>query len=329
MGTLRAIRPWQQWIASWGYDINGPEPNRRPGAVLPRIREMIGDPDPDPRHRERHYLADQPGLGHPLLLGAGILRRRRGAPASAFKRPGLQYLHPGCVQPRLEARLRHQRPGLTTAPGVRSRRRHDHAIECNLDQHGSDSRGAGRACLPGIHRGTGSWWNPGHQILRAELAEMVFEPQVGGYIIDRYTDGSECRWARVLVYDSPHRVCFSWDVNMAWQLETDPARASEIGSLLPQTVPHAPTSCSPTATLTAMMTAGKTRGTRSAQAEASPASPRSPNGTDEPVAAGQAPAGCRAHLFAAGRGGCRYSRAALSSWATVGIRPLSCWNVRP
>jgi 2,4-dichlorophenol 6-monooxygenase len=45
MGTFRAIRPWHQWIAGWGYDINGPEPDLRPEAVLPRIREMIGDPD--------------------------------------------------------------------------------------------------------------------------------------------------------------------------------------------------------------------------------------------------------------------------------------------
>jgi 2,4-dichlorophenol 6-monooxygenase len=43
MGTFRAIRPWHQWIAGWGYDINGPEPDLRPEAVLPRIREMIGD----------------------------------------------------------------------------------------------------------------------------------------------------------------------------------------------------------------------------------------------------------------------------------------------
>jgi hypothetical protein len=28
--------------------------------------------------------------------------------------------------------------------------------------------------------GIGSWWDPGHHILRAELAEMVFEPRVGG-----------------------------------------------------------------------------------------------------------------------------------------------------
>jgi uncharacterized protein YndB with AHSA1/START domain len=76
--------------------------------------------------------------------------------------------------------------------------------------------------------GIGTWWDPGHHILEAELAEMVFEPRVGGHIIDRGTDGSECRWARVLAYEPPHRVCFSWDINLRWQLETDPAKTSEI-----------------------------------------------------------------------------------------------------
>ena len=76
--------------------------------------------------------------------------------------------------------------------------------------------------------GIGSWWDPGHHILEAELAEMVFEPRVGGHIIDRGTDGSECRWARVLAYDPPSRVSFSWDINLRWQLETDPVKTSEI-----------------------------------------------------------------------------------------------------
>jgi uncharacterized protein YndB with AHSA1/START domain len=76
--------------------------------------------------------------------------------------------------------------------------------------------------------GIGSWWDPGHHILEAKLAEMVFEPRVGGHIIDRGMDGSECRWARVLAYEPPHRVCFSWDINLRWELETDPAKASDI-----------------------------------------------------------------------------------------------------
>ena len=49
----------------------------------------------------------------------------------------------------------------------------------------------------------GSWWPPGHHILQAELAEMVFEPRQGGHVYDRGVDGSECHWARVLVYEPP------------------------------------------------------------------------------------------------------------------------------
>jgi uncharacterized protein YndB with AHSA1/START domain len=32
----------------------------------------------------------------------------------------------------------------------------------------------------------------------------------------------------VLAYDPPHRVCFSWDINLRWQLEPDPAKTSEV-----------------------------------------------------------------------------------------------------
>jgi uncharacterized protein YndB with AHSA1/START domain len=67
-----------------------------------------------------------------------------------------------------------------------------------------------------------------HNLLGAELAETVFEPRVGGHIYDRAVDGSECRWARVLAYDPPDRVVFSWDIGPQWTIETDPDRASEV-----------------------------------------------------------------------------------------------------
>ena len=73
-----------------------------------------------------------------------------------------------------------------------------------------------------------SWWPADHHILKAELAEMVFEPRAGGHIIDRGVDGSECRWARVIAYEPPTRVVFSWDISLAWEIETDPARTSEV-----------------------------------------------------------------------------------------------------
>lgn len=74
----------------------------------------------------------------------------------------------------------------------------------------------------------GAWWDADKHILQAPLASMEFEPFVGGRITDRGTDGSECRWARVLAYDPPHRVVFSWDINVQWQIETDADRCSEV-----------------------------------------------------------------------------------------------------
>src|SRR3954464_7527018 len=67
-----------------------------------------------------------------------------------------------------------------------------------------------------------------HNLLGAPIAETVFEPRVGGHIYDRGTDGSECRWARVLAFEPPQRVVFSWDIGPTWQLETDPGNASEV-----------------------------------------------------------------------------------------------------
>jgi uncharacterized protein YndB with AHSA1/START domain len=76
--------------------------------------------------------------------------------------------------------------------------------------------------------GMGSWWPKENHILQAELAEMVFEPEVGGRIYDVGTDGSESHWARVLAYEPPDRLVFSWDITTDWQLETDSARTSEV-----------------------------------------------------------------------------------------------------
>ncbi len=76
--------------------------------------------------------------------------------------------------------------------------------------------------------GISTWWPPEHHILQAELAETVFEPREGGYVYDRGVDGSECRWARVLVYAPPGRVVFSWNVSPQWQLESNPEQTSEV-----------------------------------------------------------------------------------------------------
>jgi len=67
-----------------------------------------------------------------------------------------------------------------------------------------------------------------HNLLNAPIAETVFEPRVGGNIVDRAVDGTECRWARILVYEPPVRVVFSWDISPQWSIVTDPDMTSEV-----------------------------------------------------------------------------------------------------
>jgi uncharacterized protein YndB with AHSA1/START domain len=74
----------------------------------------------------------------------------------------------------------------------------------------------------------GDFKPPEHNLLAAPITETVFEPRVGGHIYDRAADGTECRWARVLAFDPPDRVVFSWDISPQWALETDPDHASEV-----------------------------------------------------------------------------------------------------
>ena len=67
-----------------------------------------------------------------------------------------------------------------------------------------------------------------YNVLAVDIAETVFEARDGGHIFDRGVDGSECRWARVLAYEPPNRVVFSWDISPRWQVETDPEKTSEV-----------------------------------------------------------------------------------------------------
>jgi uncharacterized protein YndB with AHSA1/START domain len=67
-----------------------------------------------------------------------------------------------------------------------------------------------------------------HNMLGSPIVSTTFEPRVGGHIVDRSEDGSECRWARVLVYEPHDRVVFSWDIGPDWQIVADPDNASEV-----------------------------------------------------------------------------------------------------
>jgi uncharacterized protein YndB with AHSA1/START domain len=76
--------------------------------------------------------------------------------------------------------------------------------------------------------GIGTWFPPEYNMLPVPIAERVFEPRAGGRVYDRGTDGSECHWADVLVYEPPTRVIISWRISPRWQIETDRTKTSDV-----------------------------------------------------------------------------------------------------
>ncbi|KGI70150.1 SRPBCC family protein [Mycolicibacterium rufum] len=67
-----------------------------------------------------------------------------------------------------------------------------------------------------------------HNLLSVPITATVFEPRVGGRIYDIGSDGSRCAWARVLAFEPPTRVVFSWDIGPTWQVEADESKTSEV-----------------------------------------------------------------------------------------------------
>jgi uncharacterized protein YndB with AHSA1/START domain len=129
-----------------------------------------------------------------------------------------------------------------------------------------------------------------HNMLRSPIAETVFEPRVGGHIYDRGEDGTECHWARILAFDPPDRVVFSWDIGPTRQVEQDPATPARSTSGSSPRHPSGPGSSWNTATSTGTAPAGNRSATASATTRAGrftwPATPASsPRRADMPPTA--------------------------------------------
>ena len=102
MGLLRAVRPWDQWIAGWGFDMAEGKPDVSDDVVVEQIRTLIGDPELDIEIVSRStWYVNQAWAEH-YQSGPGVLRRRRRAPPSAQQRTRIQHLHAGRVQPGVE-----------------------------------------------------------------------------------------------------------------------------------------------------------------------------------------------------------------------------------
>lgn len=67
-----------------------------------------------------------------------------------------------------------------------------------------------------------------HNLLAVPIEQTVLEQHAGGDIYDRGVDSSICRWGRVLVFDPPNTIAFSWNIGPDWQVTLDLSRTSDV-----------------------------------------------------------------------------------------------------
>jgi 2,4-dichlorophenol 6-monooxygenase len=103
MGLVRMVRPWNEWLIVWGYDINGPQPVVDNAFATKVVRDLVGDQSLEPEITSAIDLDRQQHVRHAHAVGPRLHHGRRSSPASAIERAWLQHLDPGQLQPCLEA----------------------------------------------------------------------------------------------------------------------------------------------------------------------------------------------------------------------------------
>jgi uncharacterized protein YndB with AHSA1/START domain len=73
-----------------------------------------------------------------------------------------------------------------------------------------------------------SWWPRSHHIGKAPMTKTLLEGRVGGRCYSEQTDGTECDWGQILVWEPPSRFVMAWQINSGWQYEPDLAKSSEV-----------------------------------------------------------------------------------------------------
>lgn len=73
-----------------------------------------------------------------------------------------------------------------------------------------------------------SWWPAEYTWSQEVLETIAIEPGVNGRCYERGPHNFECDWGRVLAWEPPHRLVFTWQISPKREPEPNPAKASEV-----------------------------------------------------------------------------------------------------
>ena len=76
--------------------------------------------------------------------------------------------------------------------------------------------------------GFDTWWPRSHHIGSAPMKKAIIEGFAGGRCYSEQTDGTDCPWGQVLLWEPPHRFVMAWQINAQWKYEPDVAKCSEV-----------------------------------------------------------------------------------------------------
>ena len=86
LGLVRMVRPWNEWLIVWGYDITEPPPDVDDELATRIVHQLVGDDTIPVTIRSTSLWGNNKMYATSLPIRAGVLHRRRRAPASPVKR---------------------------------------------------------------------------------------------------------------------------------------------------------------------------------------------------------------------------------------------------
>lgn len=73
-----------------------------------------------------------------------------------------------------------------------------------------------------------SWWPTEYTWAQDVLETIAIEPGENGRCFERGPHNFECDWGRVLIWEPPNRLMFTWQISPRREPEPNPAKASKV-----------------------------------------------------------------------------------------------------